>query len=76
MCNVPIQQDGNVFAAYLSEYEDIEDITTSKSSSGTAHGDYLVNMSLDRKGFTAIPQTIEYEEQTMMVVVEGKKPQC
>ena len=76
VCNVPIQLNGDVLAAYLSEYGDIEDITTSKSSSGTVHGDYLVNMSLDRRGFQAIPQTIEYEEQTMMVVVEGRKPQC
>ena len=25
---------------------------------------------------TAIPQTLDYKEQTMMVVVEGRKPQC
>ena len=76
MCNVPIQLNGDVLAAYLSEYGDIEEITTSKSSSGTAHGDYVVTKSLDRKGFQAIPQTLDYEEQTMMVVVEGRKPQC
>ena len=57
VCNVPIQLNGDVLAAYLSEYGDIEEITTSKSSSGTAHGDYVVTMSLDRKGFQAIPQT-------------------
>ena len=72
LCNVPI---GDVLAAYLSEYGDIEEITTSKSLSGTAHGNYVVTMSLDRKGFQAIPQTLDYEEQTM-VVVEGRKPQC
>ena len=55
MCNVPIQINGDVLTVYLSEYGDIEDITTSKSSSGTAHVDCLVNMSLDRKGFQAIP---------------------
>ena len=51
VCNVPIQLNGDVLAAYLSEYGDIEEITTSKSSSGTAHGDYVVTMSLDQKGF-------------------------
>ena len=76
MCNVPIQLNGDVLAGYFSEYGDIEDITTAKSSSGTAHGDYVVTMSLDRKGFQAIPQTLDYEDQTMMVVVEGRKPQC
>ena len=76
VCNVPIQLNGDVLAGYFSEYRDIEDITTAKSSSGTAHGDYVVTMSLDRKGFQAIPQTLDYEDQTMMVVVEGRKPQC
>ena len=47
VCNVPIQLNGDVLAAYLSEYGDIEDITTSKSSSGTAHGDYFVTICLD-----------------------------
>ena len=76
MCNVPIQLNGDVLAAFFSEYGDIEDIITSKSSSGTAHGDYIVTMSLNRKGFQATPQTLDYEEQTMMVIVEGRKPQC
>ena len=76
VCNVPIQLNGDVLAAYLSEYRDIENITTSKSSSGTAHSDYLINMSLDRKGFQAIPQMIEYEEQTMIVFIVGRKLQC
>ena len=74
--NVLIQLNGDVLAAYLRKYGDIEEIITFKSSSGTAHGDYVVTTSLDRKGFQAIPQTLEYEEQTMMVVVEGRKPQC
>ena len=67
MCNVPV---------HLCEYGNIEEITTAKSSSSTALGDYVVTMSLDRKRFQAIPQTIDYEEQMMMVVIEGRKPQC
>ena len=63
LCNVSIQLNGEVLAAYLSEYGDIEDIVISKSSSGTAHGDYFVTMSLNRKGFQAIPHTLDYEEQ-------------
>ena len=76
MCNVPIQLNGDVLAAYLSEYGDIEDIITSKSSSGTVHGDYVVTISLNRKGFQTILQTLNYEEQTMMVAIEGRNPQC
>ena len=71
VCNVPIQLNGEVLAAYLSRYGDIKDITTN----GTAHGDCFVTMCLNRSGFQAIPHTLEYEEQTMMVVVEGREPQ-
>ena len=74
MCNVPIQLNGDILTTYLNDYGGANDITTSKSSSGTAHGDYFVTMCLDR-GVQAIPHTLEYEEQIMMVVVEGRRPQ-
>ena len=76
VCNVPIQLNGDVLAAYISEYGGVWDIITSKSASGIAHGDYFVAMCLDRRGFQAIPHTLEYEDQVMMRVVEGRKPQC
>ena len=73
MCNVPIQLNGEVLAAYLCEHGEVEDIIKPKSSNGTAHGDYFFTMSLNTKGFQAIPHTIEYECQVMTVIVEGKK---
>ena len=76
VCNVPIQLNEEVLAAYLVKHGEIEDITKAKSVNGTAHGDYIFTMCLDRGGFTAIPHIIEYEHQIMTVVVEGRKPQC
>ena len=76
VCNVPIQLNEEVLAAYLVKHREIEDITKAKSVKGTAHGDYIFTMGLDRGGFTAIPHIIEYEHQIMTVVVEGRKPQC
>ena len=76
VCNVPIQLNEEVLAAYLVKHGEIEDITKAKSVNGTAHGDYIFTMCLDRGGFTAIPHVIEYENQIMTVVVEGRKPQC
>ena len=76
VCNVPIQLSEDVIAAYLRDYGDLEDVTKAKSTSGTAHGNHYFTMCLNRTGFQSIPHTIEYENQTMMVVVEGKKPQC
>ena len=76
VCNVQIELNEEVLAAFLSSYGDIEDAAKAKSPSGTAHGDYLFTICMDRGGFMAIPHTMEYESQTMTVVVEGRKPQC
>ena len=42
MCNVPIEINGEVLAAFLSNYGDAEDVITAKSTNRTAHGDYYV----------------------------------
>ena len=76
ICNVPIQLNEEVLAAFLTILGDIENIEKCKSANGTAHGDYIFTMCLDRGGFTAIPHVLEYENQVMTVVVEGRKPQC
>ena len=76
VCNVPIQLNEEVLAAYLSGYGDIEEIVKAKLVNGTAHGDYIFTMYLDRVGFMAIPHTLDYESQVMTVVVEGRKLQC
>ena len=59
VCNVPIALNEEVLAAYLIEYGKIENIEKAKSTNGTAHGDYVFTMCLDRGGFTAIPHVIE-----------------
>ena len=69
VCNVPIQLSADVIAAYLTEYGDVEDVIKPKSTSGTAHSDHYFTICLCRTGFQLIPHTIEYENQTMMVVV-------
>ena len=76
MCNVPIQLSGDVLVVFLSDFGDVEDFSTIKLSSGTAHGDYFFTMCLNRVGFQAIPHTLDYENQVMLVVVEGRKLQC
>ena len=76
MCNVPKQLNGEVLAMYLGEHGEVEDIIKTKPSNWTAHGDYFFTMCLNRKGFQAIPHTIEYESQIVRVIVEGRKLQC
>ena len=71
VCNVSMQLNGDVLAAYLCSCSGVEDCTQITSTSGTAYGDYSFTMSLDRVGFQAIPQTITDRDQTMMLVVDG-----
>ena len=60
VCNDPIELNEEVLAAFLSNYGDIEDVAKAKSPSGTAHGDYLFTMGLNRGGgVMAIPHTVE-----------------
>ena len=67
---------GNVFTTYLSIYGSVEQVTQITSNSGTAYGDYVFIMCLDREGSNNIPHIIKYPDQSMMVVVEGRRPLC
>ena len=74
--NIPMQLSGDVLAAYLSIYGGVEQISQIRSTRGTAYGDYVFIMCLDRGGFNNVPHKIKYRDQTMTVVVEGRKPLC
>ena len=76
VCNVSMQLNRDVIAAYLSSYSGVEDYTQITSSHGTAYGDFSFTMILDRGGFNSIPHTIAYRNTTMTVIVEGRKPLC
>ena len=76
VCDVPIQLNWDVLAAYLIKYDSVEAVTSLKASDGTVHGDYIRTVYLDREVFQAIPHVISYEQQQMMVVVEGRRPLC
>ena len=41
VCNVPMQINREVLAAFLSDYGNVEDVIKAKSTNGTAHGDYF-----------------------------------
>ena len=74
VCNISMQLSGDVLAAYLSIYGSVEQVTQVTSNSGTAYADYVFVMCIDRGGFNNIPHIIKYRDQSMMVVVEGRKP--
>ena len=76
MCNVLMELGGDILAAYLSIYGGVEQVTQITSNSGTAYGDYVFIMCLNRGRFNNIPHIIKYWDQSMMVVVEGRRLLC
>ena len=76
VCNVPLQLDGDVLAAYTSAYGSVEETTSIRSVDGTAHGNNVFNICMNRENSQAVPHILTYQEQQMMVVVEGRRPLC
>ena len=60
MCNVLIELNRNFLAAYLSNYGGVEEVLPARLAAGTAHGDYIINICLNREGFQAISHIIAY----------------
>ena len=75
VCNVPAIIPGEVLAAYLSAFGQVEEYNLLRSPAGTAYGDYAFRLCLTRDGFKAIPETLISEDRQMMVMVAGKTTQ-
>ena len=76
ICNVPAIITGEVLAAYLSAYGQVEEFNLLRSPAETAYGDYAFRLCLTRDGFKAIPETLVCGDRQMMVMVEGRRPRC
>ena len=76
MCNIPVQLNGDVLAAYLSKYGSVEEVIPVRATDRTAHGDNILNICLDREGIQVILHIIAYKDQQMIVDVEGRMPLC
>ena len=76
VCNVPASITGEVLAAYLSSYGQVEEFNLLRSPAGTAYGDYAFRLCLTKDGFKAIPETLISGDRQMIVMVEGRRPRC
>ena len=76
ICNVPPHITGEVLAAYLSSYGQVEEFNLLRSPAGTAYGDYAFRLCLTRDDFKAIPETLIRGDRQMIVMVEGRRPRC
>ena len=71
-----VQLNGDILAAYLSAYGSVEEVIQLRSTDGTTHRDYAINVCIKREGFQAILHILNCKDQQMMVVVEGRRPLC
>ena len=76
ICNVPAIITGEVLAAYLSAFGQVEEFNLLRSPAGTAYGDYAFRLCLTRDGFKAIPEMLISGDRQMIVLVEGRRPRC
>ena len=76
ICNIPAHITGEVLAAYLSAYGQVEEFHLLRSPAGTAYGDYTFRLCLKRDGFKVIPETLISGDRQMIVMVEGQRPRC
>ena len=74
--SVPGIITGEVLAAYLSAYGQVEEFNLLRSPAGTAYRDYAFRLCLTRDGFKAIPETLVCGDWQMIVMVEGRRPRC
>ena len=73
LCSVSIHLNGEVLAAHMSVYSSVSMV---RWAGGTAQGDYVLDICLNREGFQAICHILSYQDQQMMVVVEDRRPLC
>ena len=76
VCNVPAIITGEVLAAYLSAFGQVDEYNLLRSPAGTAYGDYAFRLFLTKDGFKAIPETLVCGDRQMLVMVEGRRPRC
>ena len=66
----------NLIVAYMNTYSSIKEVSMVCSAGRTAHGDYILDICLNMEGFQAIPHIFSYQDQRMMVVMEGRRLLC
>ena len=75
-CNVPVNLTGDVVASFLSSYKKEEEEIQLHAATGTAHGDFVFRICINRKGFQSTTDTIYSRDRQIIMVVEGRRPHC
>lgn len=76
MLNVSVFMEARQVGAILSQYGDVESVTPVRGQRNVITGDHKVKMVLDKTEFHKIPAMMKFDEWTMTIIVEGRRPQC
>ena len=86
MCSVLVQLNGDVIAAYMSAYGNIKEVTMVWSIDGMAHGDFVLDICLNRKGFSSHSSHINQSgpaddgghggQEATLLVLQTTGPSC
>ena len=74
--NVPAYITGEVLAAYLNAFGQVEEFNLLRSPAETAYGDYAFRLCLTKDGFKVTPEILICGDRQMMVMMEGRRPRC
>ena len=72
--NGPVDLAGDYFAFFLSTYDQVEEVIPLRDGTGMANGDYTFILCLKRERFQRIPDTIQFRNQKLSIIVEGRRP--
>ena len=75
--NVPFDISDDHLGGFFSQYGDVDEVSPVVRAKGFKDGDYTIIISVDKKQFLALPDTIQYDEDTQLsVLVRGRIPSC
>ena len=67
--NAPVVLSDDYLASFLSTYGQVEEVIPLKGGTGMANGNYAFILCLKREGFQAIPDTIQFHNLKLLIIV-------
>lgn len=74
LLGVPMDITEQQLGIFFSKFGQIEDISTASSKIGIAIGDYMLEITMTRENFMAIPDILSCWECNILVIVKGHCP--
>lgn len=76
MNGVPADITENRLNTYFSKFELVENVSLITSKAGIVTGDFVLQVTMDRKTFLDIPDTLACRQCKTLVIVKSRRPHC